>query len=329
MNDKNRFWNQKIISRDGSFLQSAEWAELQEQLGKTIQKVDSPGISASAIKNNLPLGFNYFYLPRGPVLDLNLNSDEIEDRLQNFLEIIASDFQKSIFLRVEPQSEQIGIYQTVLENLGFHQVSSYQPQQTLILNLNKSEEELLGAMEHGARYSLRLAKRSGVEIKIYKELSEKLGQFENFWDLFAKHQADLGLKIYSQEYYEALLRLDSDCHSLLFVAHVEAKPIAAALIIVFGDTAIYLYSASDKNFRKMRAPALILWEAIHYAKDIAGCQKFDFWGISYTNFKWAGFTAFKKSFGGREVTYPGTWDLVLKPNWYRIYKVFKTRRLAV
>jgi lipid II:glycine glycyltransferase (peptidoglycan interpeptide bridge formation enzyme) len=44
------------------------------------------------------------------------------------------------------------------------------------------------------------------------------------------------------------------------------------------------------------------------------------------NHKWAGFTAFKKSFGGREVTYPGTWDLPVKKVRYGAYQLARKAR---
>jgi len=33
---------------------------------------------------------------------------------------------------------------------------------------------------------------------------------------------------------------------------------------------------------------------------------------------WAGFSAFKRTFGGQPLRHPGTFDLVLDPPWYRV-----------
>ena len=43
-----------------SFLQSKEWADFQESLGKKVWRMDSVNV----IKYNLPLGKNYLYSPR-------------------------------------------------------------------------------------------------------------------------------------------------------------------------------------------------------------------------------------------------------------------------
>lgn len=84
-----------------------------------------------------------------------------------------------------------------------------------------------------------------------------------------------------------------------------------------------MQSASDYHFRKLPATYAILDEAIKDAKKI-GLKNLDFWGIAPENapksHPWAGFTNFKKSFGGAEKRYAGTYDLIFKPQKYRLYK---------
>ena len=68
------------------------------------------------------------------------------------------------------------------------------------------------------------------------------------------------------------------------------------------------------------APYLLQWEQIKEAKK-RGCIEYDFWGID--DKKWPGVTRFKKGFGGQEITYPGAFDLIFQPIWYRLYKIAK------
>ncbi|NKX50449.1 peptidoglycan bridge formation glycyltransferase FemA/FemB family protein, partial [Arthrobacter deserti] len=54
----------------------------------------------------------------------------------------------------------------------------------------------------------------------------------------------------------------------------------------------------------------------------SGRQLFDMWGVSpedEPDHKWAGFSRFKRSFGGFEVEYPGTWDLPVNRLMYAAY----------
>jgi lipid II:glycine glycyltransferase (peptidoglycan interpeptide bridge formation enzyme) len=67
-----------------------------------------------------------------------------------------------------------------------------------------------------------------------------------------------------------------------------------------------------------------MYTAMMDAKD-QGFKVFDFWGIAPENapkdHPWAGFTASKKGFGGYEVDYCGTYDIVLNKSKYRLYNL--------
>ena len=68
------------------------------------------------------------------------------------------------------------------------------------------------------------------------------------------------------------------------------------------------------------APYLLQWQQILEAKK-RGCAEYDFWGINEK--KWPGVTRFKKGFSGKEVGYPGAFDLIFQPIWYSLYKIVK------
>ena len=83
---------------------------------------------------------------------------------------------------------------------------------------------------------------------------------------------------------------------------------------------------STESFCTLGHPATVglLTSAIFDAKE-KGLKYFDFWGIAPANapkdHPWAGFTKFKKSFGGFPVEYAGTYDIVLNPTKYRLYNL--------
>ena len=57
---------------------------------------------------------------------------------------------------------------------------------------------------------------------------------------------------------------------------------------------------------------------------------FDLYGIapdgSSPYHPWAGFTKFKRSFGGEDVTFGGSWDIPLQPVEYWLYRIYQTVR---
>lgn len=89
---------------------------------------------------------------------------------------------------------------------------------------------------------------------------------------------------------------------------VDQNNILAGTVILLTDTtAYYYYAFTSKQGRKKLAQYLLVWEAIKIGKR-KGCKVFDFEGIYDHRFpikNWQGFSHFKKSFGGREVDYPG------------------------
>lgn len=93
-------------------------------------------------------------------------------------------------------------------------------------------------------------------------------------------------------------------------------PIAGALTLTYGDTAYYLHGAMDREYRNLMAPHFMHWEIMKLYKH-EGFGYYDFWGIDAR--KWPGVTRFKLGFGGREIEYPGSFDLPISKFWYVVY----------
>jgi lipid II:glycine glycyltransferase (peptidoglycan interpeptide bridge formation enzyme) len=112
----------------------------------------------------------------------------------------------------------------------------------------------------------------------------------------------------------------------LFVAEHEGKVAAAAIAFDYDGTRAYAHAASHPEARKLRATAPLVWHMMMDAKK-AGMGRFDLWGVAPVDagpkHPWAGFSAFKRGFGGEEVTYSGTWELPLKPLKYKAYQAAK------
>lgn len=270
-------------------------------------------LNGTLVRNPLPLAFSYLYAPRGPfgafsaasLRDLSARAREHADK-------------KTLFLRIEPFEGENPALLAVLKGAGFSRVPSVQPRATRVLDLAPTEEELLKGMEHDTRYAIRVAGKRGVQVKA-TSAAEDLRAFEAFWELFRATNERHGLKAFARAYYEGVAKL---ANAKIFLASREGVSIASAIILFYKGTATYLYAASRPAFGKFNAPSLVLWEAIRAAKR-AECDVFDFWGISNENKRWAGVTAFKKSFGGREVSYVGTWDLPFKSLPYRAYMALR------
>lgn len=319
-------WDDLIIGYNGSFLQSWGWGELQKQNGRSIQRLvflnkntGKIDFMVSAVKHFLPCKLNYIYVPRGPVAvgGNKLSAEIVNGIKENFAS------PRTIFLRMEPTNSFLTADD--LEKIGFRKSASVQPENTLILDLTKNKEELLKEMEYEKRYNIRTARRRGVKI-VRVAAGEQKKYFEDFWSFLAKTASDRRFRIYPREYYQRILEIEDNClKPVLFAAEWERRTIAAFLIIFYGAAAAALYGASADGFSRLKANSLLLWEAILDAKN-SGYKIFDFWGISESDKKWRGFSAFKKTFGGQPVNYLGTWDYVFDKKLYFLYRVSKLFR---
>ena len=300
--------NQKEWKNGSQFLQSWQWGDFQQKLGRKIwhwavKENNKTIVQALVVKRPLPMGLSYLYCPRGPFFGV-YNQKALE-LLTNSVKSTAKK-EKAVFFRLEP-IQKIGFISSKLR------VLSVQPNQTAILDLSISEDEILNKMHSKTRYNIRLAQRKGLVIQESKDI-------ESFWDLLKQTTQREKFRSHAFAYYQKLL----DCpFTKLYLAKYEDKILVAHLIIFFNQTAFYVHGGSSREFRQVMAPHLLHWRIIKKAQSL-GYKFYDFWGIDEK--KWPGFTKFKMSFGSQKIIYPGTFDLPLSKFWYTLYKVSKKIR---
>jgi|WetSurMetagenome_2_1015567.scaffolds.fasta_scaffold09695_3 peptidoglycan pentaglycine glycine transferase (the first glycine) len=296
------------------FLQSWEWGEfLAKADGKVMRfGVEDNGELAAVItlvKRPLFLGMNYFYAPRGPVINFQFSIFNFQFFIDEIKKIAQKE--KVIFLRIEPRTNfQISNFKFPISKTIDIQVSK-----TIILDLTKSEEELLAAMHQKTRYNIRLAEKKGVKIR-----EAGIEEFDKFWDLMSATVNRDGFRLHEKEYYKKMLAMEN---IKLFFGEFENKILCAGIFSFFGDTAVYLHGASSNESREVMAPYLLQWELIKKAK-AAGCKYYDFFGIDEK--KWPGVTRFKRGFGGQEINYPGTFDVIFDKKRYLLYSLLRKIR---
>lgn len=311
-------WNDfiKNNSNDFGLLQSWQWGEFQNKLNKKIFRLavidDSENILtvAQIIKVPLRLGKSYFYIPRGPIMS---QKSKVQSRKSEDLNLLFSEIkklakkEKVIFLRFDPA----WIDNELIKNLKF--VGQVQPQQTLILDLSKTEEELLKQMKSKTRYNIKVAQKHGIEILAEDQY------FEDFWQLTQKTSTRQEITSHPKKYYQEMLKvLSSNGIAKIIVAKYQDKIIATNLVIFFNDWCVYLHGASNYDYRDKMAPYLLQWETIKKAKQ-QGKKYYDFWGVDEK--KWPGVTRFKYGFAPNQdlTQYIGAWDEVYDAMWYNIY----------
>ncbi len=304
-----------------SFLQSQSWEKFQQSVGLQTFRVDE----VLLIKKDLPLGKSYLYCPR-IFLGKNDSGKDIGYRILDIGDFLnkvknLAERENCIFLRIEPLNK-------IISNIQYpmFRADDVQPSQTVILDLAQSEEKLLKNMRQKTRYNVRLAGKKGVKTRL-----AGIGDFDKFWKLMEETTGRDGFRAHSKEYYEKMLSITPTPSQRkfdvkLYFAEYGGKVLAAGIFSFYSDTVAYLHGASTHEHKNAMAPYLLHWEIIKLAKK-QGYKYYDFYGVSEK--KWPGVTRFKRGFGGREVKYPGTYDVVFNRRWYGIYKIIRKIRRVV
>ncbi len=329
-----KLWNDFVSEhgpRSGSFLHSWEWGEFKYIAGEPVSRVglfqkDKLEAVALLIETPLPYGYKYFFCPRGPVSSALWYDKDLA-------EVLAKQFaqeQGAMFLRFEPIAEG-----EAMREPGVSKSASIHPKQTLLLDLKKESEQLLKDMHQKTRYNIRLAEKKGVAVEVLGS-----GQFDQAWPVFEETATRDKFRLHDKEYYQKLISHGSLIRSegqtpskmaeknfaaRLVVARYENEIIAATIMIDFAGVRTYLHGASSNKHRNVMAPYLIHWHEIQDAAK-QGYRYYDFWGVSDTNPEWKGITRFKRGFGGEEIKYPGTYDLVLNKLQYLAYGIVRRVR---
>lgn len=313
----------KKNTRDGGFLQSKDWSNFQIDLGRQVIRIgDDDNFNALILKYELPVVGSYFFVPRGPIVKITNSKLQIKNKYLNDLVGEAKE-NNAGWVRIEPQREiDLKFIKKALENKYqiIKSAKNHQPAQTLMIDLRKTEKDILKEMKSKTRYNIRISGKRGV--KIFK--SRELKYFEEFYRLSRKTAERDKIAIHPKGHYRKMLENIPEEHLEFFYAEYQGEVIGAIMVTFFGGVATYLHGASSNKFRNVMANYGLQWAAIKEAKK-RDCVKYDFGGVRINNDEknsWAGITKFKLGFcpNNKPINFPGCWDIILNKKKYWLYK---------
>lgn len=308
---------QSLVSINGCFLQDWQWGEFQKSLGKKVlhfgifEKEELLLVASGYLLQ--VMGKSYFFLPYGPILKeselLRLN-----DLMQFFCFELKQKYPDLIFVRFEPLQIAPESIKSAKKSIDLN------PHQTLILDLKKTEEQLLSAMHPKTRYNIKVATKHGVEIQVSNELTKEA------LSLLLETSKRAGIRGFDSDYYTKLVqyfRGNKDITVKVYTAKHQGDLLAVNVILTYKQQGTYLFGGSADQKRNLMAPYLLHWQIIQDLKT-QGFVKYDFWGVETDpKHPWYGFSKFKLGFGGQVVKYAGTWDYVLNSAWYNVYIIIR------
>jgi len=377
-------WNSLISKLPNPhFLQTYEWGQVKAKYGwepvylvwdrdgkmrdiKSGSDLSSlafyPSAAALVLKRKiLSAGFaarlSVLYAPKGPLLDWA--NEPLRSRVLDDLQSFAKR-QGAIFLKLDPDVQvatgvpaseenvinpQGQLFISLLKRRGW-QYSNDQIQfrNTVLIDLQASEEEMLTRMKQKTRYNIRLAEKKGVTLRVgtvgdlpmlyrmYAETSVRdgfvirdEGYYRTVWETFMGSTASTGnSQVPAFKYFDF-----PSCEPI--IAEVDHEPVAAIFVFYFAGRAYYVYGMSRNAHREKMPTYLLQWEAMKRAK-AHGCTTYDLWGapdvFDKSDSMW-GVYRFKEGLGGKVVRTSGAWDFAPSSLWYKMYSEFIPRILDV
>lgn len=199
------------------------------------------------------------------------------------------------------------------------------PTWTQILDIDKTEEEIMAKMHHKTRYNIRLATKRQVMVR--EESNDK--GFADFSKLYFETTDRQKYYGHNMKYHQTIWNTLKKDIAHLLIAYYDNIPLAAYELFLFKDTLYYVYGGTSDLHRNLMASNLLMWETIRLGKRL-GAKKLDMWGSLPPDYDpthpWSGFTRFKEGYGTRFVEFMGSFDLVIYPLHYRIYNLIYTIR---
>ena len=322
-------WNDFIAASPfGDILQTWEWGQVKAndlwqpyyirvtQEGKTLGQ-------ALVLRRAIPLGFNVFYMPRGPVLDYT--SPQSEEILRAILDQATelAKKHKGLMVKIGPSVslEQAPQAHSMLSQLGLVPSShSIQMRYTRIVDLQPPIADILKSFDKDTRNLVRRAAKEGVVVDHYNSVKDvkPLRAFHNMYAATAT-RGSFPARSWShiQKVWE-LLAPQGMAH--IYTSSHNNDPLASSIVLPIGDTAYQLWSGSRRDVGKKFPTYALQWAIMTDMKE-QGYKYYDMWGIAPTDdpqHPWAGPTLFKKGFKGKRVEYVGDYDLPVSP-FYRLY----------
>lgn len=312
-----------------TFLQSWDWGSLQQNLGHEIlrlgvyEKKNLKAISL-VLKVKAQRG-NFIFIPHGPI---SSSKSIYLKQLLSYLSDIAKK-ESYMHIRVAPILEDNFQNLDIFIKSGFRKASTHMHAENVwVLDISKSEDELLANMRKTTRYLIKKAQKEGVEI----EKSTDIAAVNKFWKVYQKTVERENFSPFSKEFIKQEFESFNKNGNAIFLlgrAKGSSEVLAAALILFNKNEAFYHQGASLHS--KIPVAYLLHFEAIKEAKN-RGCKVYNFWGIAPIEdpkHPWYGLSLFKKGFNGFQIDYLPTQDFVISKLYYLTFiyeKIIKWKR---
>jgi lipid II:glycine glycyltransferase (peptidoglycan interpeptide bridge formation enzyme) len=333
----NRKWESYLDKfPEANFLQSWVWGEFHKNLGHPVYRISFTGGMLQAIVEPARRG-RYLEIPGGPLLSGYASLSLWKQAVSLMKEVAGKE--NCVFIRMRPQISRLprpafgGPRNDIPSYLGFRPAPMHlHAELTRVLDLTKTDEQLLSQMRKSTRYEIKRALKMRIKVEA--------GDDENLVDNFVRLQSETSAREkfvpFSREYLLEQFRAFRKTNSVRWFL-IRSDPAAAgsdllismALVIFYRGEAVYHYAASNAAARHIPAAYAIQWAIIQEARR-RGCIRYNLWGDvaddQLGKHRFSGPSLFKRGFGGDQVAYLHARDLPLSWKYWLNWGVENLRK---
>lgn len=324
-------WDGFVTKRpEANFLQSWDFYEFHLARGKKIVRraVTNDGkiVGVYAGVVETARRGKYLAIAGGPLIDFG-DSATVKTVFDDIRKMGA--LHGCAFVRVRPQLPLSESSLKLMRGLGLKKAPMYlSVEYAGILDLKKSEAEILAGASQGFRRKLRKAEKNEIEISF----SDDDAAIREFCELEKKHAERQKYVAFSTEFLTKQFEAFRKNHEvLIYTARKDGEILAQNFMIFYGPEASYHYGVSSELGTRYSAAPLLHLAAMEEARK-RGCLRYNLWGIVGTEEKshrFYGVSEFKRSFGCEELKYTPAHDLILKPGKYQLTKLVESARKKI
>ncbi len=314
-------WEALVQSRVYSpFVQSYKYGEFYTSLGEQYWIIGIFDHTDTLVGGSLVLTThakrgNFFYLPYGPKIDPT--DSAMVDAFTTFLLAFAKE-QGMDFIRVSPLVKNSESANAEAKRVGLRPAPMHVlAENTWMLDLTPAKDMLLAGMKKNHRNLIRRCEREGVHIEKRTD-TEALNMLHTMLDETEKRH---NFTRFSRKYINnEFAQFAKDDQANIFISYLpDGTPDAAAIIMFYGNMAVYRHSASLNLDKKIPTSYLIQWHVIQEAQK-RGMHWYNFWGVepkgAGKNHPFAGIGHFKRGFGGFQMDLLHCHDLPLTKKYW-------------
>lgn len=318
-----------------TFLHSWEWKEVQEADGEHVETLgfylEHELVAITLVITVNAKRGNHYLVPHGPIVK---DEKYLQEIISKLTEHLALSTERCVCLRIAPLIKKTPENLETFSSLGFRNAPMHvHAELTWMLDITKSEEELLHGMRKTTRNAITKAQKEGVTVEIISDPTA----LERFWPLYEQTKDRHGFIPFHKSFIQSQAEIFGKDNAMFFtIAKYQDNDVAAALFIHSGNTVFYYHGASTKL--PVPAAQLLQWEAIKEAKK-RGATRYNFWGIAPEpsegtlsrvegrhRHPFAGITVFKKGFGGYAIDYMHAQDLPLNWKYWKLWAIEMWRK---